>query len=405
MSNSYGPSSSAIQDYHNPPVLKPGQDRKKWRRAVDDWVRFTKVRADAGDKYSKANMTTMGYMLYQALHVDYKKVVDHAVEGGQLTMMGAQDQDEVVKAIVTLVGEDTPIHITNRILLAYQNLHKCIRRKNETPSKFADRFRALASEYMALAGMDATGKDSQLLAMVLLQNCNLDESTFNSLTIQLVGNAERRMQEEARRPSTISVTRNNLEVLQRQVQDLQKKLQESLQPVTGDAGAAHQASATAVGSIKAGAQSIFSAIDRALTPSADTSSSDSKNPEIFLDDVHKALSSLDAPSSQPSKNDAQQIAELTKRVGNLSSMLGQMKKRARNSLSQLSGINKSKQRRDERMKKIKARTKCKACGMQGHWVGDPECRLSKQDDDTGDDGKDGTTSAAVPSPVFPHGGQ
>ena len=57
------------------------------------------------------------------------------------------------------------------------------------------------------------------------------------------------------------------------------------------------------------------------------------------------------------------------------------------------------------MKKIKARTKCKACGQRGHWVGDPECRLSKEDDDIGNDGKDSSTSAAASPPVFPHGGQ
>ena len=87
MPNSYGPSSSAIHDYHNPPGLEPGQDRKNWRRAVDDWLLFTKVGADAVGKYSKANIIMMGYMLHQALHADYKNVVDHAMEGEQPTMM------------------------------------------------------------------------------------------------------------------------------------------------------------------------------------------------------------------------------------------------------------------------------------------------------------------------------
>ena len=62
------------------------------------------------------------------------------------------------------------------------------------------------------------------------------------------------MQEEGRRLETILATRNNLE------EYLQKKLKESSRPVTGDAGAAHQAIATAVGSVKEGAQSIFGAI-------------------------------------------------------------------------------------------------------------------------------------------------
>ena len=66
-------------------ALNPGQDRKKRRGAVDDLVRFTKARADAGGKHSKSNKTNMGYMLYQAIRIDCKKVVDHAVQAGQLT--------------------------------------------------------------------------------------------------------------------------------------------------------------------------------------------------------------------------------------------------------------------------------------------------------------------------------
>ena len=57
------------------------------------------------------------------------------------------------------------------------------------------------------------------------------------------------------------------------------------------------------------------------------------------------------------------------------------------------------------MKKIKAGTKWKPCEMQGHWVGDPECRLSQEYHDTSDDDKDGTTSAALRPPVLPHRGQ
>ena len=85
--------------------------------------------------------------------------------------------------IVALVSKDTPIHITNRILFACQNLHKCIRRKNEKPLKFADSFWALEFEDRFLEGIDATGKYSQLLAIVLLQNWILDESTSSRATI------------------------------------------------------------------------------------------------------------------------------------------------------------------------------------------------------------------------------
>ena len=144
---------------------------------------FTKERAESGEKTAKANVRTMGYLLYQALHDDYKSVLNHAHDSGQLVLRGGIDQGSAVNTIIALVAEDTPIDVTNRILTAYQKLHA---------SKFADRFRRLASEYMTLAGILADGKDSQMIAMILLQNAKLDENTSNDITIQLVAKADSR---------------------------------------------------------------------------------------------------------------------------------------------------------------------------------------------------------------------
>ena len=45
----------------------------------------------------------MGYMLYQDLHVDYKKVKDHAVESGMLMSLGAGGQLRVHSRALTHV--------------------------------------------------------------------------------------------------------------------------------------------------------------------------------------------------------------------------------------------------------------------------------------------------------------
>lgn len=45
---------------------------------------------------------------------------------------------------------------------------------------------------MALAGISANGNDSQLIAMMLLQNEKLDGNTSNAITIQLVAKEEAR---------------------------------------------------------------------------------------------------------------------------------------------------------------------------------------------------------------------
>lgn len=99
----------------------------------------------------------MGYILCQSLHQDYKKVIVYAMESGKLLIMGTPDQNVVFQSIIALVGEETPIDKTNRILVAYQNLHKCNRPKTESPSSYVDRFRGTCrhgrhGERFAVAG-------------------------------------------------------------------------------------------------------------------------------------------------------------------------------------------------------------------------------------------------------------
>lgn len=162
---------------------------------------------------------------------------------------------------------------------------------------------------MSLAGIDATGKDSQLLAIVMLQNFKLDESTWNSLTIQLVGNSDRRMQVEESAPTSLTVTRTRLDDIKRQVLDLHTNLSEDLRALTCDIAAVYQGSSSDVAAIKKAAQSVANPIKVFVIPPAVETYNSSKNSKIFLNDLHKALSSLGDPSPPPTKSDAASIAE------------------------------------------------------------------------------------------------
>ena len=136
---------------------------------------------------------------------------------------------------------------------------------------------------------------------------------------------------------------------------------------------------------------------------------ETENQEILLDELHKALFSLDATSAQPSKSDCQRIAELTKKVCNLSSLLGQVRGHVRGNpgpSGPSEGIEKRRRGREDRMKRIKARSKYKACGEMGHWYKDPECPLYvKEAEDSGTAVQDVDGSPASPLPVSQRGGQ
>lgn len=87
-----------------------------------------------------------------------------------------------------------------------------------------------------------------------------------------------------------------------------------------------QGSSADVPVMKAAAQSIARAVDVSSTPPVPESSPSSKNLEIFLDDVRKALSSMDTPSQASIKSDAPRIEDLIKMGSTMSCLLGSWKK-------------------------------------------------------------------------------
>ena len=99
-------------------------------------------------------------------------------------------------------------------------------------------------------------------------------------------------------------------------------------------------------------------------------------PEIFVDDVHKALSTLQS-SAGVHKNDkeSEEIVNLTKKLAHATALLG--KRNERELQNQLSEDERKAKR--ERIQSLKARTKCNACGKIGHWAGDKQCELRNED--------------------------
>lgn len=182
-----------------------------------EWVRFTKLHVGSEGNTTNANVRTF------ELHHDYKAVLDHARNSGQLIAARDADQGQAVKTIIALFGEETPIKVANRILAEYKNLHPCVHNQDEIPYKFADRFRGLALEYMALAEISATGKDSQLIAIVLSQNAKLVKNTSNAITIP--AKAEARKSEIATSGSKLLVGQTAIRYMKKQVTKIKDFMQ------------------------------------------------------------------------------------------------------------------------------------------------------------------------------------
>lgn len=84
--------------------------------------------------------------------------------------------------IERVVPTENVKHLVNMM----KDVHKWKRRNDEAPFIFARGFKGLASLYMNNANSCDSAQDSQLFAMILLENAALVESTTNHIILQLI---------------------------------------------------------------------------------------------------------------------------------------------------------------------------------------------------------------------------
>jgi len=237
------------------------------------------------------------------VHHSFQSVLDHARDRGELSFeVETFRQRAAVEKIIDRIGKDTPLEIVNRLPSYYQRVHTCVRYDDEQPSKFATRFRGLASEYMSLAGVSATDQESQLMGMVMLQNARLPQDTQNAVKLQLVTQG----QQKAEAPVL-----NPLELRQSVAGELQKKLDE-VEELVATAGTLNVETDGSPGTVRTFTDSEFATVSTSLEAYTEKRAEELKRDTVqyplqrsgnllFVDDVYNALKSLDSSKKHSSK--------------------------------------------------------------------------------------------------------
>ncbi len=182
----------------DPPMFSPNKDQYIWRKDIANWVDLIKVGAEEGeDKLYKTIFKTLGRQLYsRGLPQAQKSIVDHAQEIGKIDYKQS-DQVAAVQDIVDLIAVDPPIVVVSRLIESFNRVSNCRRKKNESLSSFVSRFSGLASEHLMHADASPNSKIGEVLAITLITNANLGETTHQSAKIQLISAAKARMPEES----------------------------------------------------------------------------------------------------------------------------------------------------------------------------------------------------------------
>lgn len=183
----------------DPPMFSPNNDLYIWRKDIANWVDLIKVGAEEGeDKLYKTVFKTLGRQLYsRGLPQAQKSIVDHAQEIGKIDYKQT-NQVAAVQQIVDLIAVDPPIVVVSRLIESFNRVSNCRRRKGESLSSFVSRFSGLASEHLMHADTSPNSKIGEVLAITLITNANLGETTHQSAKIQLINAAKAREPEETR---------------------------------------------------------------------------------------------------------------------------------------------------------------------------------------------------------------
>ena len=94
-------------------------------------------------------------------------------------------QEEYLRIVLDKVAFDTPTEAVNRIAEAFAKTHSCKRGTSEAISTYVARFRGAASRYLSLSKLSPRSRESQLLALVMIENAGLDATTQANVKLQL----------------------------------------------------------------------------------------------------------------------------------------------------------------------------------------------------------------------------
>ena len=350
------------------PPLYPGADRFRWRRQVSAWVSYIQRRADAGDKSCKSHAATLSDLLYAAAHPSYQKVLELAKSENLDFSVPTEKQPDVVQEIVRLIGFETPIEATSRLLAAYKAVHACIRYSNETLDKFTVRYRGVASNYMDLANVSCNSQDSQLLALVLLENAQLTPDTLQGAKLQLVHQAQQRVahcsdQSNSREKQCITKCNQMLSSLAIPLPENTQESEETVSDTVMVSRSVYMDFISLITEIKAVFGAKYLVHDQ-------VSVSDRPHP-IFLDDAVQVLQMMtdQVKSRVPLHTQTESPAPIFLASNNSSVTPTSNRTYLPQTLHHEEGAS---------MTSLKKRTRCHACNRYGHWKGDPTCAKKRQ---------------------------
>lgn len=148
--------------------------RAKYREKLWRWISIIIQTAQTGNK-EKMMLSIVGNAIYFAYGEIAQNLLSQVEKAEKISLPGeAEDQDRsnLIDYIISVIAKDSPTEIIRQELDMLTEIHKCVRKLNEQPVDFVNRFkRAVARYFNHTTGIN--DNTSRQFADMLIRNANV----------------------------------------------------------------------------------------------------------------------------------------------------------------------------------------------------------------------------------------
>lgn len=179
---------------YNPSTLSSSNYLYYWRNLIGKWVDFIKFVHKAGQDRSLNKMfKVIGQILFkQALPREKQALVDEGQRKGTNNYLQTEDAVKTVLGIVKIVAVDVSMSKVTQKTTSFNRVTCSTRSKKANIKAFADRFSGLTPAHFEHVSAITSFQVGQVLAVTVLNNANLEESSLTSTKLQLIFLTEER---------------------------------------------------------------------------------------------------------------------------------------------------------------------------------------------------------------------
>lgn len=165
---------------------------REWRLCAGKWVNLIETAHDAGnDRTVHTTFKVLVQKIYtRGLPGEQQKIVDEAQKNKKINYLNLENAVQVAPNIAKIVVADPQTSKVRRLIASFNKVSNYLWKNDEDIYVFVSCLRVTAAEHLEHSNPFSSSQIGQLIAINILNNANLDESTLTQCKLSLISLAD-----------------------------------------------------------------------------------------------------------------------------------------------------------------------------------------------------------------------